>query len=76
MKDYCTRCDLKKEGFYDNDPDTGTGWFWCFKCWEIHEEGIRKDLQRDYDWYNSLPPEQQAEVKSEYRQHGVYDFPP
>jgi len=75
-KDYCFHCDKLKEGYYDDDPEVGSGWFYCFKCGDASEKAIRNDIQRDYDWYNSLNPEQQAEVKSEYRLAGVKDFPP
>lgn len=63
---------MKKEG--EKDPETG--WFYCFRCADNRERAIQADLQRDYDWYNSLDEERKAEVKSEYRLAGVYDFPP
>lgn len=71
MKDYCVSCERKKEGLIDDE----TGWFRCFKCAEQSENAIRNDLQRDYDWFNSLNDEQQSEVRSEYALAGVRDFP-
>jgi len=76
MKDYCYSCDKKKEGYLDDDPELGNGNFYCFKCGDDMDRAWRADVQRDYDWYNSLDDEQKAEVKSEYRLAGVKDFPP
>jgi len=76
LKDYCVRCDKLKEGYYDNDQEIGTGWFYCFQCGNNMEQAIAQDLQRDYDWFNSLNDEQKAEVRLEYNLAGVKDFPP
>lgn len=76
MKDYCYSCDKKKEGSIDDDPELGNGNFYCFKCANDMERSWRADIQRDYDWYNSLDDEQKAEVKCEYALAGVKDFPP
>lgn len=76
MRDYCSSCDKKKEGSIDDDPEYGNGNFYCFKCAERMEKHCRSEVQRDYDWYNSLDDEQKAEVKMEYALAGVKDFPP
>ena len=74
MKDYCVRCDKKKEGDYDNDPETGTGDFICNKCWEIMQKSLDYEAKQEYENFKSLHPEAQAEIRSEYAMARV-DFP-
>jgi len=62
-KDVCSKCGKKKEGIYDYE----IGWFYCFSCDYAKERAIADDLQRDYDYYDSLTPEQKGEFNAEKR---------
>ena len=70
MKDWCVRCDKKREGDYDEDTD----WFVCNKCYEIRERHLAYEEEQEHKSFNQLHPEVQAEIRFEYAMDGV-DFP-
>jgi hypothetical protein len=71
MIDWCVSCDKKKEGYIDDDPEYGTGWFRCVKCSTDMEMDVARELDEEYEYLNSLPDEEKAEIKSEMEIHHV-----
>lgn len=46
--EYCVNCEKNVKNYIcDDDPETGTGWFFCEKCWNQEQMTLARIYEAD-----------------------------